>query len=46
MFDSKNKMLETKFRSNLILTENINHNLIHTDLWLQVLQKVFYFLEG
>ena len=29
MFDRKTKMLETKFRSNLILTEKMNHNLIN-----------------
>ena len=36
MFDSTNKTLETKFRSILILTENMNHNLINIDLWLEV----------
>ena len=45
MSGSKNKMLETNFRSNLILTakkkkKKMNHNLINIDLRLQF---IFYF---
>ena len=46
MFDSKNKMIERKFRSNLILTDKMNRNLINIDLWLQVSEKVFDFFES
>ena len=47
MFDNKNKMLETKFRSTCcsILTEKMNRNLIMQDLWLHVSTKIFDFFR-
>ena len=44
MFDSKNKILETKFRSRSFLKEQMNCNFIKVDLLLQVsLKSLFRF---
>ena len=45
MFDSKTKMLESKFRSSSILTEKMNRSLINVDVWLHVSQKIFDFFR-